>query len=74
MHCISIVVRCPGTSLIQVNMSRRLFREYGVLVGISSGANMMVALEVARKYGYGKVVTVLPDRVERYLSMNLLKG
>lgn len=56
-----------------INMSRRLFREYGLLVGISSGANMLISLEVARKYRYQKVVTVLPDRGERYLSMNLLK-
>jgi cysteine synthase A len=56
-----------------VNMSRRLFREYGILVGISSGANMLVALQVVDKYGYDKVVTVLPDRGERYLSMDLLK-
>ncbi len=56
-----------------INMSRRLFREYGLLVGISAGANMLVALEVAKKYDYDKVVTVLPDRGERYLSMNLLK-
>ena len=54
-----------------VEMTRRLFREYGLLVGISSGANMLVALQAARKYD--RVVTVLPDRAERYLSMNLLK-
>ena len=54
-----------------VDMARRLFRGYGVLVGISSGANMLVALEVAKKYD--KVVTVLPDRAERYLSMSLFR-
>ena len=54
-----------------VEMTRRLFREYGLLVGISSGANILVALKIAGKYN--KVVTVLPDRAERYLSMNLLK-
>ena len=54
-----------------VEMTRRLFREYGMLVGISSGANMLVALKIAEKYD--KVVTVLPDRAERYLSMDLLK-
>jgi len=54
-----------------VNMSRKLFREYGLLVGISAGANMLVALKVAKRYG--RVVTVLPDRAERYLSMNLFK-
>ena len=56
-----------------INMSRQLFKEQGLLVGISSGANMLVALEAAKKYDYDKVVTVLPDRGERYLSMNLLK-
>lgn len=56
-----------------INMSRRLFKECGLLVGISAGANMLVAQEVAKKYNYDKVVTVLPDRGERYLSMNLLK-
>ena len=56
-----------------INMCRKLFKGYGLLVGISAGANMLVATEVAGKYHYDKVVTVLPDRGERYLSMNLLK-
>ena len=54
-----------------VNMCRKLFKERGLLVGISSGANMLVALKVAKKYG--KIATVLPDRGERYLSMDLFK-
>jgi len=54
-----------------VDMARRLCREHGLLVGISSGANMIVALRVAERFG--KVVTVLPDRGERYLSMDLFK-
>ena len=56
-----------------INTSRQLFKEHGLLVGISSGANMLVAQQVAKKYHYDKVATVLPDRGERYLSMNLLK-
>jgi len=52
-----------------INMARRLSKEYGLLVGISSGANMFVALEIAKRID--KVVTVLPDRAERYLSMDL---
>ena len=55
-----------------VNMARKLFRTHGILVGISSGANVLVALKVAKKYD--KVVTVLPDRGERYLSMDLFKS
>ena len=48
---------------------RRLAQEEGVLVGISSGANVFAALQVARKLGAGKsVVTILCDTGERYLS------
>lgn len=44
----------------------------GVLIGISSGANLYGALEVARKLGKGKkVVTVAPDGGEKYISMGL---
>ena len=50
--------------------SHRLTREEGLLVGISSGANVLGAIEIARELGPGHtVVTVLPDRGERYLSM-----
>ncbi len=56
-----------------VAMTRRLIREEGLMVGISSGANVLAALEIARKSGQGKtIVTLLPDRAERYLSMNVL--
>lgn len=47
-----------------------LAREEGLLVGISAGAAVHVALEVARELGRGKnVVTVLPDTGERYFSL-----
>ena len=52
-------------------MARRLGAEEGLLVGISSGANVVAAIEVARRLGTGRtVVTVLPDRGERYLSLH----
>jgi len=54
-----------------VDMARKLFRNWGVLVGISAGANTLAALQVAKEYD--KVATVLPDRGERYLSMGLFK-
>ena len=47
----------------------RLAREEGLLVGISAGAAVKVALDVARALGPGKtVVTVLPDTGERYVG------
>ncbi len=53
-----------------ISMSRRLCREEGLLVGISAGANVIAALKVAKRLGQGKrVVTVLPDTGERYLTM-----
>ncbi len=51
-------------------MAKRLAREEGLLVGISSGANMVGALQIAKEMGEGKkVVTVLPDTGERYFSI-----
>jgi cysteine synthase A len=53
-----------------IDMSRRLCREEGMLVGISSGANVWAAIKVAKRLGEGKrVVTVLCDTGERYLQM-----
>ncbi|MBL7124918.1 MAG: cysteine synthase A [Dehalococcoidales bacterium] len=55
-----------------LDMTRRLIKEEGLMVGISSGANVLAALEVAQGSGKSKtIVTILPDRGERYLSTNL---
>ena len=52
-------------------MTARLTKEEGLLVGVSSGCNVVASLQVAAKLGRGKrVVTVLPDTGERYLSVN----
>jgi cysteine synthase A len=51
-------------------MTRRLAREEGMLLGISSGANVWAAVKVAQELGPGKrVVTMLCDTGERYLSV-----
>ena len=55
--------------------ARRLSREEGLLVGISAGANVLGAEQVAREMGPGHtIVTVLPDRGERYLSLGAPSG
>jgi len=56
-------------------MTRRLAREEGVFAGSSGGAAVWATVEVAKKLGAGKrVVTVIPDSAERYLSKNIFEG
>ena len=53
----------------------QLARQEGVLGGSSAGANVFAAIEVAKKVGEGKrVVTVIPDSAERYMSKDILEG
>ena len=55
-----------------LDTAKRLAREEGLMVGISSGTNVAAALKLAKKLGAGKtVVTVLPDTAERYFSTPL---
>ena len=55
-----------------LDTAKRLAREEGLMVGISSGTNVAAALKLAKKLGPGKtVVTVLPDTAERYFSTAL---
>ena len=53
-----------------IETTRQLSKEEGLLVGTSSGANVFAALHVDN--GRNRVVTVLPDRAERYFSTALL--
>jgi cysteine synthase len=54
-----------------IQTTRKLGCDHGLLVGISSGANVWAARQIASKIK-GNVATVLPDRAERYFSTALL--
>jgi cysteine synthase A len=54
-----------------IDTTRQLGRDLGLLVGISSGANVWAARQLARRYR-GNIATVLADRAERYFSTALL--
>jgi len=57
-----------------IRAARRMARELGLGVGISSGANLLGALIVGRRLGSGSVVaTVLPDSNKKYLSTDLMR-
>jgi cysteine synthase A len=57
-----------------VNWSRMLARENGLFAGISSGANVYAAVQVAKKMKKAQnVVTVLPDNADRYASLGLFE-
>src|SRR6266849_5354575 len=57
-----------------VQTARKFAKEEGIFVGISSGAVAYAALEIAKELGKGKrVVAVLPDTGERYLSTALFE-
>ncbi|MGQ9649242.1 MAG: cysteine synthase A [Phycisphaerae bacterium] len=54
-----------------IETTRQLGRDFGLLVGISSGANVWAARQLAKRIP-GNIATVLPDRAERYFSTALL--
>jgi cysteine synthase B len=54
--------------------ARRLALEEGLFVGMSSGAAVFGAIETAMRMGSGTIVTLLPDRGDRYLSTSLFRS
>jgi len=55
-----------------INMSKKLAKELGIGVGISSGANMIGSI-LLKEMGYRNVITVFPDDNKKYLSTDLTK-
>jgi cysteine synthase B len=53
--------------------ARAIVREEGIFVGMSSGAALFAAQEIAKGMASGIIVTIFPDRGEKYLSTSLFK-
>lgn len=57
------------------DMVKRLAAVEGVLAGSSAGANVFTSLQIARRLGPGKrILTIIPDSAERYLSKKIFEG
>ena len=69
MSLVDYVVEVTDEDAIET--TRQLGRDYGMLAGISSGANVWVARQLSSRIK-GNIATVLPDRAERYFSTALL--
>jgi cysteine synthase B len=54
--------------------AREIVKKEGIFVGMSSGAAMYAAIEIARQIDAGTIVVIFPDRGEKYLSTNLFKA
>lgn len=54
-------------------MTRQIVRKEGIFCGMSSGAAMLAAIEVAKKAKSGRIIVVFPDRGDKYLSTNLFR-
>ncbi len=57
-----------------IEVARRAAKEEGLFVGMSSGAILYVALQKSRELGSGRrIVAILPDRGDKYLSTILFE-
>jgi S-sulfo-L-cysteine synthase (O-acetyl-L-serine-dependent) len=55
------------------DMARHVARKEGIFCGMSSGAAMFTSLEIAKKEKSGNIITIFPDRGEKYLSTSLFE-
>ncbi|MBT4277143.1 cysteine synthase A [Candidatus Falkowbacteria bacterium] len=55
-------------------VTKQLAQKEGLFVGMSSGAAVVGALKIAKKIKSGNIITILPDRGDRYLSTHLFKS
>jgi cysteine synthase len=75
-ECFDEIVEIPKEEMPETfEVARKAAREEGLLIGISGGAILYVALKKAKEAGEGKtIVAVLPDSGEKYLSTTLFRS
>ena len=75
-ECFDEIVEIPKEEMPETfEVARKAAREEGLLIGISAGAILYVALKKAKEAGKGKIiVAVLPDSGEKYLSTTLFQA
>lgn len=75
-ECFDEIVEIPKEEMPETfEVARKAAREEGLLIGISAGAILYVALKKAKEAGKGKtIVAVLPDSGEKYLSTTLFQS
>ncbi|MFC1490500.1 PLP-dependent cysteine synthase family protein [Candidatus Latescibacterota bacterium] len=61
-------------SEVAYEFARKIVKHEGIFVGMSSGAAMYAAMEVAKKIDSGTIVVIFPDRGEKYLSTDLFES
>jgi S-sulfo-L-cysteine synthase (O-acetyl-L-serine-dependent) len=60
-------------SEVAFEFARQIVRKEGIFVGMSSGAAIYAAIELAKKIESGNIVAIFPDRGEKYLSTDLFR-
>ena len=56
---------------VAFDMARQIIKKEGIFVGMSSGAALYAAIQIAKKIDKGRIVVIFPDRGEKYLSTSL---
>jgi cysteine synthase B len=56
------------------DISRQIVKKEGIFVGMSSGAAMLASIKIAKTLSKGRIVTIFPDRGEKYLSTGLFNA
>ena len=69
MSLVDEVIKVHDSNAFEI--AKLLAKKEGIIAGTSSGAALFAALKLAEKIDKGNIVTILPDRGDRYFSKNI---